>query len=252
MKCIAIDDEPMALEIIQDYVKKSPWLTLKQSFRNAIQGLEYMQQNPVDLLFLDIHMPDLSGIQLLQAMRNPPMVIFTTAHADYALESYELEAIDYLLKPIRFERFLKAVNKAQEKYQATEQTSMSSSFPKSPIHQAEEKQLLIKSGAQIHPVSVADIRYVEGAGNYLNYYLQEKKVMALQKMTEAIKVLPFQDFMRIHRSYIVARKYLTLIERHQVKIGEKVIPIGKQYRTSFFEWIEQERNTNEPSQNRTG
>lgn len=235
MNCMAIDDEPMALEVMEDYIKKVPWLIGTKNFRNALKALEYMQEHSVDLLFLDIHMPDISGLQLLRAIPNPPMVIFTTAYPNYALESYDLEAIDYLLKPIRFERFLKATHKAQEKYHSRMLAKMP--FTRREMDKIRSETLFIKSGTQIYPVSMDDILYLEGAGNYINYYLREKKIMALQTMSEAYKTLSSQHFMRVHRSYIISKSHIDLIERHQIKIANKWIPIGKQYREEFFMWI---------------
>ena len=236
MKCIAIDDEPMALEIVTDYIEKTSFLTLEQSFRSAMQAFLYLQNHPVDLLFLDINMPDLNGIQLLKVLNPAPMVIFTTAYSEYALESYDYNAVDYLLKPIEFDRFLKAVHKANQLYAQAQTTPLTTS---SSLQSQVPTSLLIKSGTQIHQINPADIWYIEGAGNYITFVVQGQKILSLWSLPKALEQLPNQEFMRIHKSYIIAFSHIQTIERHQVTIHQQTIPIGNTYRELFFKMLDE-------------
>jgi DNA-binding LytR/AlgR family response regulator len=219
-----IDDEPMAIDLLRDYVGRVPFLELTGSCRDAVTALEELQARPVDLLFLDIDMPDLTGIQLLKSLPHQPLVIFTTAHAEYAVESYEFQAVDYLLKPIRFERFLKAVGKAQERHR-------SGAAPRSAEPPA--GMIFIKSGTDIHPVDVDDLLYVEGAGNYVSFVTTEKAVLSLMNMTAALELLPERSFVRIHRSYIVAVRHIDLIETDHVRMGDRRLPVGEKFRKNL-------------------
>lgn len=232
MKCIVIDDEPFALNLIKDYVVKTPYLELIESFTNPFKALAYLINNHAELIFLDINMPELSGIQLLKSLPYQPKVIFTTAYPEYGAESYEYNAVDYLLKPIKYERFLKAVNKVQNQVS----TSKSANQIQKPIEQ-DQDELFIKSGTQIHKVNVNDILYVEGAGNYTTFYFKESKILTLLKMTEVLNLLPFDKFTRIHKSYIVSFKHIDIIEKHRVLIHKKPIPIGISYREHFLSKI---------------
>lgn len=234
MKCLVIDDEPIAIGILEDYVIKTPFLELACSFRSALKALEYLQNHKIDLIFLDIKMPDLSGIQFLKSLTTQPLVIFTTAYSDYAVESYDYQVVDYLLKPIEFDRYLKAVNKAQ-----TQHNLLLSQGPTVPTpvkkSQRERKDLLIlKSGTDYHPIHTDDILYVEGAGNYVFFFTREKKVMSLMTLKDAIKKLPAEYFLRIHKSYIVNFRQIDVIEADQVKIRETKIPIGETYKSAFL------------------
>lgn len=234
MKCLVIDDEPIAVGILEDYVKKVPFLELAGSYRSALKALEYLQNHSVDLLFLDIKMPDLSGIQFLKSLTSQPLVVFTTAYSEYAVESYDYQVVDYLLKPIDFDRFLKASNKALKQHQLLKPGDV----PTSPsIKETRDKAkdiILLKSGTDYHPLQTDAILYVEGAGNYVFFYTPGKKVMALMSMKETLKKLPADQFMRIHKSYIVNFRKIDVIETDQVKIGETNIPIGETYKKDFL------------------
>lgn len=229
MKCIVIDDEPFALNLIKDYVLKTPYLELIETFTNPFKALAYLINNHADLIFLDINMPELSGIQLLKSLPYQPKVIFTTAYPEYGAESYEYNAVDYLLKPIKYERFLKAVNKVQNPTSATK--------PENQVHKTakpDQDELYIKSGRKIHKVNMDDILYVEGAGNYMTVYLKDTKILTLLKMTDILNLLPPDKFIRIHKSYIVSFKHIDIIEKHQVVINKKNIPVGITFREHFF------------------
>jgi len=231
MKCIAIDDEPKALDVLKEYIDKVPFLELAGLYRDALKALDFMQKNQIDLIFLDINMPDITGIQFLYSLTNQPMVVFSTAYSEYALDSYDYDAVDYLLKPIEFDRFLKAANKAFDQFKLRNQDLTKPSI------KDEKEFILVKSGTEIHNIKIKDILFVESAGNYVMFILTNDKIMALMNMREVLDLLPENKFVRIHKSYIVAIKYLTLIERHQVIIGKKEIPIGNVYRESFFKMI---------------
>ena len=231
MKCLVVEDEPIALEIVKDYVNRVSFLKLSQAFRNPIKALEYLQENKVDLLFLDINMPDLTGIQFLNALPYSPLVIFTTAYSQYALESYEYDAVDYLLKPIEFERFLKAVNKAFEHLKlrnSKNQINTQVSEGKVKDH------ILIKSGTNLHHIKINDILYIKGAGNYVTFFVEMQKIMALLTMDQVLGMLPSDQFFRIHKSYIVNADQIDVIEKDQIKIRGKAVPIGNNFKEGFL------------------
>ncbi|MDX1942295.1 MAG: LytTR family DNA-binding domain-containing protein, partial [Saprospiraceae bacterium] len=231
IKCIAIDDEPFALEVIRVHAEKVPFLQLQATFRNAIQALDYLQKNPIDAIFLDIQMPDINGINFLQSLVTKPMVIFTTAYSDYAVESYNFSAVDYLLKPIEFSRFLTAVNKVHELFDLKNK-----SFSEQ-ITQSTEKQdfIFIKSGSIQHKIALSDILFLQSEGNYVNFHLHNnKKILARMTIVDALAQLPKQSFMRVHKSYIVAFERIEWVDRHQLKIGQHLIPISKVFGNDFL------------------
>ena len=232
LSTIAVDDEPMALSVVEEYIGKTPFLELKGLYHDAIEALTFIQENPVDLIFLDINMPDLTGLQFLNALEKKPLIIFTTAYSEYAVESYEHKAIDYLLKPIEFERFLKAALRAKEEFElkqkAKSQAKISENIIQTPEH------IYVKSGTELHKVFINDILYIEGTGNYISIICNDKKIMTLTNMSDMIKLLPEKQFIRIHKSYIVSMNHVEKIERHQLTLKNKTIPIGITYRESFF------------------
>jgi two-component system LytT family response regulator len=210
--CIAIDDEPKALEVIERYCGKTNQVSLKATFREPIKAIEFLQREKVDLIFLDINMPDINGMALLQTLSFKPLVIFTTAYSHYAVESYELNALDYLLKPITFERFLIALNKA---------TAALAS---------EETTILIKSGPQTYQVKTADILYLEKDGNYITVHLKDKQILIRENMSDIFDLVPAAGFVRVHKSYVISIGHITMIEAHQLIINGQKIPIGSTYR----------------------
>ena len=233
MKCLTIDDEPRALKILERYVEKVPYLEIVGTFREALRALDYLQTNRVDLIFLDVNMPDLTGLQFLKSLIHKPLIIFTTAYSEYALESYDFDAVDFLLKPIEFERFLKATNKALKQFQLVEQQGLSTVT----VAQSAEpmkKTALIKSGSEIHQIKIDDILYVEGAGNYVIFVTRNQKIMSLMKMKDVLNMLPTHEFHRVHKSYIVGLKHIRLIERHHLEVRDKKIPIGRLYKENFL------------------
>ena len=225
MRCIVIDDEPFALDLIKGYINKTPFMELAESFTNPFKALDFLQNNTVDLAFLDINMPELTGLQLIKSLNSPPPVIFTTAYPEFGAESYEYNAVDYLLKPVKYERFLKAVSKLGE-----------SSDRKDPASKPDT--VFIKSGTQINQVKIDSIRYIEAAGNYMTFFTDEKKILTLLSMRDVLDLLPPDLFVRIHKSYIVSLKHLEIIEKHRVKINGHPIPIGVTYREEFLKRFE--------------
>jgi two-component system, LytTR family, response regulator len=224
MNCIAIDDEPKALEVIERYCQKSDLVDLKTTFREPVKAIEFLNREKIDLIFLDINMPDINGIQLIQTLTARPMVIFTTAYSNYAAESYNLNAIDYLLKPITFERFLAAVNKA-----SSQLSSQNKPFAKDD----ESGSVFIKSGPHTYQVKVSDIFYLEKDGNYITVHLKDKQILIRENMGDIFDLVPQSEFVRIHKSFVVAIKHITMIEVHQIIINGIKIPIGSTYRESL-------------------
>lgn len=215
IKAIAIDDEPLALEVIRSLAAKVPFLEVKAYFNDAFAAIDYLAKEQVDLLFLDIKMPDISGIELMESLQQKPLVIFTTAYAEHAVTSYELNALDYLLKPFAFTRFLKACNKAHEQV-LLKQKSV-------PVADS----IFIKAGYDQIKIAFNELLYLEGAGNYMTFVLtDERKIMSRLTVGEVITLLPTDRFLRVHRSYIVNKDKVDKIERHQLHIGKNVVPVG--------------------------
>ena len=239
IRCVVIDDEPMALEVLEDYIRMTPNLALQHAFNNSLQALAYLQTNNTDLLFLDINMPDLSGIQLLKSVRQPPMVVFTTAYSEYAVKSYEFDAVDYLLKPIEFDRFLKSVNKATELFNNRTKPTVNSEGPKEEDATAPKDYIFVKSGYQLVKLKLDAILYIEADKNYVTFVTTEKKVLALMPLSEVMQLLPSDDFFRIHKSYIVALRHIEAIERQYVNLHRQQLPIGKTYAADFFKLLNQ-------------
>ncbi len=217
MRAIAIDDEPMALEVVRSHAAKVPFLELAACFTDAFKALEYLQNEPVDLLFLDIKMPDISGLEFVTSLQKKPMVIFTTAYSEHAVTSFELDAIDYLLKPFSLPRFIKACNKAQELLQLRGAPAPAKDY------------VFLKTGYEQVKVYFDEILYLEAAGNYITFVLQDKKLLTRMTISEATDLLPTEKFVRVHRSYIVAKEKIEKIERHQVTIKSNEVPVGASY-----------------------
>ena len=220
MIAIAIDDEPIALDVVKSLASKVPFINLQAVFTNAFEAIAYLQQNQVDLIFLDIKMPDISGIDFLNSLRHPPLVIFTTAYAEHAVKGFELNALDYLLKPFSLSRFLKACNKAEELYSLRKQGTTSTE----PLH------LFIKDGYEQIKVAIDDITYIEAAGNYTQINLQNNSSLSTRMpIGEMLNLLPAKKFIRTHRAFIVAKNRITKFDRVQIWIGTQLIPIGPTY-----------------------
>ena len=220
LKAIAIDDEPMALEVIKAHAKKITFLDLKETFVSAIEALEYSKKNPCNLVFLDINMPDITGLDFSQLLPQNTAVIFTTAYSQYAVDAFNLNALDYLLKPIDFDRFMKACRKAYE--------IVNKETPKIPY-------LFVKDGYDLVRVSLENLLFVESEGNYLTFKELDKKTLTRMTMTEALEMLPKSDFFRVHKSYVINLNQVKKIERHQVWVGTEAVPIAANYHGDLME-----------------
>lgn len=227
IRCIAIDDEPPALELIKEYVSKLPALQLIQTFDDAISGGEFLRNNPVNLLFVDINMPDISGLDLVKSLQDKPMIIFTTAHRKFAVEGFEMDAIDYLLKPISFERFSKAVNKAIEYYDY-----------KHKIKKETSENLFVYSEYRMVKIALREVEYIESLEDYIKIHLlNAKPVLTLMTLKGVLEKLPADQFKRIHRSYIVATGKVSSILNRKAKLQSGAeLPISDSYAGFINEW----------------
>ncbi|MEM6344543.1 MAG: LytTR family DNA-binding domain-containing protein [Bacteroidota bacterium] len=233
LTAVAIDDEPLALEVIQRFAAKSEDLELLMAFENPLEAISFLQDNKVDLIYLDIQMPDLTGIQLLDSLVYKPMIVFTTAYSQYAVDSYELGAIDYLLKPVSLDRFLKSVNKAVGFIKAQEALDEKSKEP------ADIKDyMFIKSDTRFFKVNLGEILYVEGMRDYVAVHTPERRIMTLMSMGKMMDKLPETDFMRVHKSYIIGLNHIQLIQNNRVTIDDKEIPISNSYKDTFLAFVE--------------
>lgn len=222
--CIIIEDEPLALEKTKSFVAKVPFLNLCATFDNALTGLAYLNNNKVDVLFLDINMDELSGIELLESSKIISQVIITTAYQEYAIKGYELQITDYLLKPFTFNRFLQAVNKAQENI----------------VQRGAEAQpdfIFVKTENRLEKISLNEIVYIEGMRDYRKIHTINKKIMSLQNFTEFEKAIPSNIVCRVHKSYMVALNKIESIERNRIKIADQFIPVSETYKDVFFQII---------------
>lgn len=230
LSCIIVDDEPVARKILHEFVEQVPFMQTLGKFENAIKAEAFLKNNDIDLLFLDIEMPKISGLQLLQNIDKKPLVILTTAFPQYALEGYELEVIDYLLKPIAFNRFMKAVHKAKEYKQLQEATTVS---------QSTSSYLFVKSDKRIEKIELNDICYAEALGNYIIIHLREKKIIAYLTLKSLESQLPSNEFIKIHQSYLINCSRINAIEGNEVKISNKSLPISRNYKDSVMEMVQQ-------------
>ncbi len=233
IRCAAIDDEPLALEKISDFIQKVPFLELKKTFDSALKAIDYLQNETIDLIFLDIQMDYLNGIQFLKNIKPDAKVIITTAYEEHALVGYELEVLDYLLKPYTFERFLNAVNKA---YLLLEIKSEAKNNKHS-MQVSKSEFFFVKTEHKLKKIQISDILYIKSLSNYLQIVMINEKVMTLQNFEQISTQLPDINFSRIHKSYIVAIDKIESIENNRVIINKEHIPITNSYRDSFLEKI---------------
>ena len=233
MTCVILDDEPLALDLLADYCAQVPGLELKGQFDDALAGLAFLQDNPVDVVFLDVHMPRLTGVQLAQLLPQPgPRIVFTTAYDQYAVRSYELNAADYLLKPIAFERFVQAVQKVRQQLQAPAGGS-SPAAPPPAAEAAAPDAMFVKNEHRLQRVAFDDLLYIEGMKEYLMLYTTTGKVLTLQSFRRVEEVLPPDQFARIHKSFLVSLSRIEHVERGKVQVAGRLLPIGDTYRESF-------------------
>ncbi len=233
LNCVIIEDEPLARNLITEYVKKVPSLNLLNSFSNPLEALEALRTLSVDILFLDVQMPEITGISLLKVLKKRPLVVLTTAYSEYALEGYELDVADYLLKPITFERFLKSVDKIMQRLEADPKPVVTASETV-----ASPAFVFVKDGTKLVKVRLDEILYVEGLKDYVTIHTTSQKITTLQRMKALEEQLPTDKFIRIHNSYIVAVDAIDVIQKNEVSIGSVSLPIGDTYRKSFKEFID--------------
>lgn len=238
INCIAVDDEPPALAQMEDYIKRVPFLNLLKTFDNGLETLDFLKNNEVDLVFLDIQMEGFTGIQLLNTLKKKPSVIFTTAYDRYAIQAFDLDVSDYLLKPISFERFIKAVEKVYDGINS--QKKVTPVVTVNEAHTHEEKTFMfVKTEYRMQRVDFKEILYVEGLKEYLIVKTITGRVITLQNFKTMEEALPESNFIRVHKSYIVALDKIEYIERNRIKIADQLIPIGDTYRKIFFEKLDQ-------------
>jgi two-component system LytT family response regulator len=237
ISCVAVDDEPIALEKIEGFIRKVHFLELKKAFTSPMDAYEYLKSNKVDLLFLDIQMEDLTGIQLLGLLSNKPKIIFTTAYDQYALKGYELDVSDYLLKPYSFDRFLIAVNKihdqlscsqARVEYSEAPMPSSSGSVPD------QDDYIFLKTEFRMQKIYLRDILYIEGMKDYLRFVTPHQKIMTLQSFKKVEELLPNDRFVRVHKSFVVAIDKIESVEKNHINMANTCIPIGDNFRKNFL------------------
>jgi len=230
IKCLIVDDKPLAIDILVDYVKKTPFLELAATTTNPIEGLSIIRSKTIDLVFLDIQMPELTGLQFISIAGRQCKVVLVTAYAEFALDGFENDVVDYLLKPVSFDRFYRAAEKAALVLNKLQAPAIID------VHDSNEF-IFIKTAYRIQKVNVADILYVEGLQNYVALHTSTEKVLSLQTLKNTELQLPATKFIRVHKSYIVALRHISSIERSRIFIGDAVIPIGDSYRDAFFRAI---------------
>jgi len=231
LRCLIVDDEPLARHLLTDYVGKVPFLELHAACASPLAALEALRTARIDLLFLDVHMPELTGLELLRSLPRPPLVVFTTAHSEYALPSYELDAVDYLLKPITLERFLRAAHKAHAR-----RPDLGPLPPPAPP--AAPPFLFVKDGPRRVKVRWEDILYVEGLRDYVTIHTRQQKIISLLQLKALVQQLPSDRFVRIHHSYIVALDGLDAIYKDKVQVGSRFLPVSESYRAAFRAFID--------------
>jgi two-component system LytT family response regulator len=235
LTCLIVEDEPLARNLMVDYVRKVPYLTLLDACSNPLVAIEVLRKNPVDLLFLDIQMPEITGLSLLKALHKKPLVILTTAYSEYALEGYEHDVVDYLLKPVTFERFLRAVEKASQR-------AAGSSSPTTIVTKESEEKgqpfVFVKDGTKLVKIRWDDILYVEGLKDYVTIHTKQQKVISLQRLKSLEEQLPSDQFIRVHHSYIVALNAIDAIHKGEIQIGQALVPISDTYRKAFKDFID--------------
>jgi DNA-binding LytR/AlgR family response regulator len=233
LRCMVIDDEPLAIQLLANHISKVSFLELADSFNNPMEALISFNSNPVDLVFLDIQMPQLTGIQFMKLLQNRAQVIITSAYEEYAIEGYEHNVTDYLLKPISFERFYKSVEKAYNISNPTHKIN-----PKQDLYPATGGYIFVKVETKMVRVELDDILFIEGLKNYVSIFTKTQRIVTLQVMKQLEEILPSNRFIRVHKSYIVALDKINSIERQEISINDRIIPIGITYQEQFFKLLE--------------
>jgi DNA-binding LytR/AlgR family response regulator len=233
IRCLIIDDEPLAQRVVERYAENIPFLEIVAKCNSAVEAIDVLHNHAVDLLFLDINMPRLSGMDFLKTLKNPPLVIITTAYAEFAIQGYELDVVDYLMKPFAFDRFYKAIQKAEEMLKGRELPH----YEPKEADKPDESFLFIKSSKKTYKVTLDDILYIEALGDYVKIYTTDKMIVSYQSLKNIETLLPSKSFPRIHKSFIIALSRVDLIEGNHVKIKDRMIPIGTNFKTDFEKLI---------------
>ncbi len=235
IKCAIVDDEPLAVELLASYVEKIPFLELCGKYNNATDALHGIGEQPVDLLFLDIQMPELNGLELSKMIPESTRIVFTTAFNQYAVDGFRVNALDYLLKPISYADFLDACNKALQWFQLTQQSEQ----PAAPRTEEEPTSIFVKSEYKLLQINLDDIRYIEGLKDYVKIYTEQSPhpILSLMNMKAIEQMLPASRFIRVHRSFIVQKSKIREIERNRIVFGDVYIPIGDSYKQAFQDFI---------------
>jgi len=241
MKCIAIDDEPLALELMEDFCCKVVFLELVATCENAIEAMDVLKKEHVDVMFVDINMPQITGLDFIKSLINPPIIIFTTAYSEHAVTGYELDAVDYLVKPIPFNRFLKAANKAKEIYEARKSMYQSGNNIIVPSLSDTSDYIMIKVEYSTVKVNLNDILYVEGVRDYVKLKLTNNFFLTRSSMKNIEEKLPSTNFVRVHKSYLISLSKIEKIENNRIVYGQKRIPVGEQYKENFYNIINKKR-----------
>ncbi|RYU97136.1 LytR/AlgR family response regulator transcription factor [Emticicia agri] len=242
IRCLAVDDEPLALDILVKYINQLPSLTLVDACTDPLEALSLIQQGKVDLVFVDIQMPSLTGIQFLRVVNGKCKAILTTAYSEYAMDGYELDVIDYLLKPISFERFLKAVQKVSGRLQHIPVNHSILQIPepienKAPVSEQQLDFIFVKTEYKIIKLNLSSILYIEGLKDYVSIYTVDERILTLQTMKKMEELLPANRFVRVHKSYIISLEKINSIERQRIFIGRATIPVGESYYKDFIRLI---------------
>lgn len=241
MNCIAVDDEILALKKIKRYAEKLDYLNLLGTFDNALSTFSFLRENRVDLIFLDIQMDEFTGIQLLETLKDPPYIILTTAFDEYALKAYELDVMDYLLKPIPFERFVKAADKVYARFlRDFSHQNKHAAFESSAVKEPEKPDYtFIKSGNKTVKLYFNKILFIEGMRDYLQIHTEDSKIMTLLNFKTIHELLDSQKFIRVHKSYVIAIDKIDYIENNAIKIRDKLIPVSNTYKVAFYNLLNQ-------------
>jgi DNA-binding LytR/AlgR family response regulator len=233
LKCMVIDDEPLAIQLMANYIGKISFLELVSTFTNPMEGLISFTSNPVDLIFLDIQMPQLTGVQFMQVLQNRAQVIITSAYEEYAINGFEHNVVDYLVKPISFERFFKAVEKAYNVKNPSQRVDRSQD-----LYPATGGYIFVKVETKMVRIELDDILLIEGLKNYVSIYTKTQRIVTLQVMKQLEEILPPNRFVRVHKSFIIALDKINSIERQEISIKDRIIPIGITYQEQFFKMLE--------------
>lgn len=230
LTCAIIDDEPLALDLLESYIKKTPSLTLSGKYSSAIEAMEGLMKNNVNLLFLDIQMPELNGLEFSKMVNSQTRIVFTTAFSQYAIDGYKVNALDYLLKPISYVDFLKTIEKAYQWFELVQSS-----------HATEKESILVKSDYKLKQIELRKILFIEGLKDYVKIHLEDesKPILTLMSMKVMEEMLPTQRFMRVHRSYIVQKDKIEIIDRGRITIGKAIIPVSESYKATFQQFLDE-------------